>query len=188
MLALALTGGLAGPGCGSDGQDCGLGNIASVALTATIAEESVKYDDFTSSPNNDCPAPEGGPTSLTVDGKQADPGLASPRFLTFCLPRPGQIDGSPIALPASDRIQVIAANAQLANNCTLELDSTGTPSGTIRFLGYCKDGVDPAGYAIELAGSLPGIKKCPSGVGGGTIDEPVTIELSGTSAVAAINL
>jgi hypothetical protein len=51
------------------------------------------------------------------------------------------------------------------------------PSGTARFLGYCDGGENPAGYALEISGTVPLVRTC-----GATMDN-VTGTLAGTVAV-----
>jgi len=58
-------------------------------------------------------------------------------------------------------------------------------SGTIAFVGFCSDGTDPAGYALELDGTIPGFRACTGG-DAGTQSTPVEIALSGTTVVTAL--
>ncbi len=188
LLAAATMAAALGIGaCGGDDGDCGPAAEAGDQASVTAGGETLTYDGFTSSPNNDCPPPEGGPTSLTIDGTQSDIASQIPRFLTFCLPRPAEIGTGPIALDNSDLILVENVNGDLADDCSLSKDSAGTPSGTVEIVGFCDDGLDPAGFALQLSGTVPGIRRCPDGAGG-TTDEPVTIDISGTVRVEAVNL
>jgi hypothetical protein len=171
-------------GCDGGGTVCGQDGGAG-GVSATIEAETIEYGNFTSSANNDCSV-EGSPTSLTIDGEQTVP--AQPSFaLTLCLPRPDRIGGDPVALVASqippgagDLVQVINVNAELAGDCILQLDGSGSFDATATFAGYCGDGLDPAGFSLALAGTLPGTRICP-----GPVTEPVTIELSGGAPVSA---
>ena len=189
-------------GCGDDGGDdgggdggridasdqvCGPGAAPMAGIAVTVGGETLTYGGFTSSPNNDCPPPEGGPTSLTVDGTQVGATSQVPPFLTLCLPRPAQIAAQPISLDDDNLVQFANINGELADDCDLVLDRRAAPSGTIEFAGYCGGGQDAAGYAITLSGTVPGTRSCPDG-GGGTVETPVDIALSGQVAVEAINI
>jgi hypothetical protein len=158
----------------SGGGPCGAACRRRVEVTA--GAESLVFGEFTSSPNNDCPA-DGAPTALTVDGRQS----TAPTFhFTLCLPAPTRPAISRRARPGGV-VQVVSINGQLAGDCLLGVDRTGSFAGrTIQFGGYCGGGRDPAGYAIRLSGTLPGTRTCP-----GPVSEPVTIELGGSAAVTA---
>jgi hypothetical protein len=195
MLMASLAAALA-TGCGGDdGSDevCGPGDAPPDGVMVTAAGDSVSYGNFTSSPNNDCPPAEGGPTSLTLEGLQT--GLpAGQRFsMVLCLPRPddldrlaqGELGGATVDLADDNLVQLIDVNAALADDCRLRRDSAMPPSGTITFSGYCEAGLATEGYALTFDGSAPGFRRCPDGAGGFR-EEPVTITLSGTVAVQAI--
>ncbi len=168
-------------GC-SGGGPCGAGD-AGDGIEVTAGAELLVYGGFTSSPNNDCPAPnEGAPTSLTVDGVQS---TAAGFHFTLCLPRPDQLGDQPIALDQEELVEVVNINGQLAGSCVLTLDRTRSFSaGSIRFDGYCGDGLDPAGYSIALSGTLPGTLTCPGP--DGSVSVPADIDLAGNAAVTAL--
>ena len=169
-------------GCGDD-EVCGPGEAAADGVTIEVGGQTITHGDFTSSPNNDCPDPGGGPTSLTIEGKQTSP--AGSAVLTLCVPSPDEIGAAPIPLAGDDRIQIIDVGGEI-DGCRLFRDPAQPASGTITFFGYCDDGLSPDGYALELSGTVPGRRACP--VDAGMTDEPVTLALSGKAAVAAINL
>jgi hypothetical protein len=166
------------PACG---EPCGPGDAPASGVTGSAEGETVAYGQFTTSPNNDCSV-AGHPTSLTLDGIQTDPAASPPLHLTFCLPRPDQIDGE-VALDDLERIEVIDLFAEMGD-CFLALDRTVAPTGTITFDGYCADGTDPAGYAIRFDGTVGGTLSCPDGDGGA--DRSVTVTLGGEAAVTAL--
>jgi len=176
LLLLALP-----AACGND-TPCGPGDAPDNGLTADLgAGEQLTFGGFTSSANNDCSV-AGSPTSLTVDGVQMG---QSSFHITFCLPRPDQIGAGAIDLTDDTRVQIININGDLGGGCLLTQNPGGTLSGTISFVGFCKDGGDPAGYAIQLAGTVPGFRACTGG-DAGTQSTPVDIALSGTTIVTAL--
>jgi len=181
LAALALLAGCAD--CGGGGGPCGAGDAGASGVTATVDTVTLEFGNFTSSANNDCSV-AGSPTSLTVDGEQTSPAQPS-FFLTLCLPRPDRIGGDPVPLVpaqippgADDLAQVVNVNGNLGGDCLVTLDAAGTFDATATFTGYCGDGADPGGYAIALAGTLPGTRICP-----GPVSDDVTIELGGSAAV-----
>jgi hypothetical protein len=198
VLAAVLATALA-PGCGGDDGAgapdattlvCGPGDAQPDGLMVAIPGVAVSYGSFTSSPNNDCPPAEGGPTSLTLEGLQTGLAVGQRFSMVLCLPRPAQLDvpglGTATVDLDNDRlVQLIDVNAALADDCRLRRDSVMTPSGTVTFAGYCEAGLATAGYALTFDGSAPGLRRCPDGMGGFT-EEPVTITLGGTVAVQAI--
>lgn len=175
---------LAAAGCGEE-RVCGPGDAPAAGISAAIPGEEITYGGFTSSPNNDCPPPGGGPTSLTIEGTQAGLGPEERFSITLCLPRPDQLGDDPVPLDDADLVQLEDVNARLADDCRLRLDYSDPPEGTILFSGYCEDGLHGSGYALTLDGEVTGTRICPDGMGG-TSEEPVTIMLSGSSSVEAI--
>lgn len=159
-------------GCADDGN-CGPGDAPADGMTLTVGSDTVQFERWTSSPNNDC-SEAGHPTSLTVDGIQAGGSF----HVTFCLPRPDELGGS-VDLSDSNLVQVINVAAEI-NGCTAVKDAMATPTGTAMFTGYCGDGTDKSGYALELDGSVAGTQTC------NMTDTPVTIELGGRFAVEAL--
>ena len=180
---------LGGLGCGGDDAVCGPADAplagAAVAIEGNPGGGTIAYGDFTSSPNNDCPPPGGGPTSLTIEGTQTDLAPGERFSMVLCLPRPDEIGGESVALDDDRLVQLIDVNARLDGDCTLRLDASTPPSGTITFSGYCGDGNAGSGYALIFDGSATGTRTCPDGAGGST-DEPATITLTGSVAVEAI--
>lgn len=180
---------LGSAGCGGEDAVCGPADAppagATVAVDGAAGDATVAYGAFTSSPNNDCPPPEGGPTSLTIEGTQTDLAPGERFSMVLCLPRPDEIGGEPIALDDDRLVQLVDVNARLDGGCTVRLDSATPPGGTITFAGYCDDGNAGSGYAITFDGSAAGTRTCPDGAGGST-EEPATITLTGSVAVEAI--
>lgn len=190
IVALALA--ALAPGCGDDGggETCGPGDAPADGIRVAIPGQTITYGQVTSSPNNDCPPAEGGPTSLTIEASQADLPAGQRFSLVLCVPRPDQIEVdalgvASVALDDDRLVQLIDVNGVLADDCRLRRDSTMPPSGTITFAGYCDDGGAAAGYALGFDGSAPGVRICPDGMGD-TTEEPVTITLTGTTAVEAL--
>ncbi len=136
------------------------------------------YGNFTSSENNDCSA--GARPSLSIEGEQLSPPASATFHLTLCLPSPDDIGSSEISLPDDDKVQVIDASAEV-DGCAIGL--AGSATGTARFLGYCEDGLDPAGYALELSLEIPAERTC-----NGDPPESLSLAVSGRAAVAPINL
>lgn len=185
--ALATLCVLGGVGCGGDDAVCGPADAPPAGATVAIEGDpgGIAYGAFTSSPNNDCPPPGGGPTSLTIEGTQTDLAPGERFSMVLCLPRPDEIGSAPVSLDDDQLVQLIDVNARLDGDCTLRLDASTPPSGTITFSGYCDDGNDGSGYALIFDGSAAGTRTCPDGAGGST-DEPATITLTGSVAVEAI--
>jgi hypothetical protein len=171
-------------GCGDD-ENCGPGEAAADGIQIEVDGQTLSYGNFTSSPNNDCPDPGGGPTALTIEGEQVFPATSATFHLTFCLPSPDDIGESPIALSGDDRVQVIDVSGEI-DGCRVFRDASQTPSGTIAFIGYCDDGLHPGGYALELSGSVPALRACA--IDAGTGQDSVTLDVSGRAAIDAINL
>jgi len=179
-LALVLAGATALAGCGDD-DSCGPGSAPAAGITLTVGGETVTYGGFTASENNDCTINGSGVISVSVHGSQTGGSQA----LTLCLPRPDLLGADAVPLVpsrptpmADDRAMVIDSSAALAAGCTVQKDTTMTPSGTARFVGYCDGGANAAGYALELTGTVPLVRTC-----GATVDN-VSGTLAGTVAVA----
>lgn len=139
--------------CGSGDDSCGPGDAPAAGAALATDRGTVTYGGFTSSPNNDCPHPQGELTALTIDGTQVG---VDGFFLTFCIPRPELIEaGEPIALGLTDDdlVRLVNVNAEL-DGCLVALDRAAPPPATITFHGWCDDGGSSAGYAIELAGTI----------------------------------
>jgi hypothetical protein len=181
------------PGCSDGGSNeiCGPGDAPADGVTASIPGSPltiITYGDFTSSPNNDCPPPGGGPTSITIEATQT--GLApGERFsMVLCLPKPDEIDAldtEPVDLYDASLVQLVDVNARVEGDCLVRLDHEVGPSGSITFAGYCDGGGASEGYAVTFDGMALGIRRCPDGAGGFT-EEGVPLYLMGTAAVEAL--
>lgn len=160
---------------GDDDETCGPGDAA-----GGLAVGDLTFDDFRSSPNNDCTPMQGRePTSVTIQGDQSAPDGAG--FLVLCLPRPDEIGGDPISLADTDRVQVVDLFGKDADDCTVRVDDASDASVT--FTGFCADGTDDAGYALALEGTISVTRTCG-------VDDPVAedLEVSGTTAVVATQI
>lgn len=174
LTAVLATATLSLTACGNDSIECGPGDAPANGATVTVNGDTVSFDRWTSSPNNDC-SEAGHPTSLTLDGIQ----VGGAFHMTFCMPRPDELGGV-TNLSDSFLIQVISVSAQV-NGCNVIMDSQATATGTIDITGYCSDGLNSDGYAVELDGSIPGTQTC------GGVDTPVTMELGGRVSVEALS-
>lgn len=180
--ALALAAALASGACGGDddgGDGCGPGGLVDAVAVAPTTGDPATFGEFHSSANNDCTAPGGGPTSLTIQGTQVDPADAA-RFLVLCLPSPDRIGDEPISIADDSLVQLVDLVAVPADGCRVALDRDRAPSGTITFGGYCDDGSDPAGYSLSFDVQVPVLRTCGE-------DEPAAIEaaLAGEAPVIA---
>lgn len=157
-------------------QVCGPGDAPAAGLTATVPAGPIEYGGFTSVQARDC-----GPDSITIDGEQQ--GEAGPIIphLTLCVPLPDSVGDGPIALGLTDDdvVRLVDANANLGD-CTYALDRTEPPPATIEFVGFCDEGLDPAGYSIVLQGTVNLLRTCATG------NEEVTATLGGEVAVEAL--
>ncbi len=163
-------------GCGGD-DECGPGDAPADGVTA-LANGTVTFGSFTSSPNNDCTTGE--QTSLSIEGIQVSPepvGAITPK-IAFCIPLPDSVGTEPMALgfDDTDPVRLVDVNASV-DPCTYRLNFTVDPSATITFSGYCGDGIDDAGYAITLAGSVTLRETC------GTDLDTFSVDLAGSAAV-----
>ena len=166
----------------SDDKQCGPG-AAPLELAMKVGTSTVTYGNFVSSANNDCNPPgSSGPISLTVDGTQTDPPTPSDFFITFCLPRPSELESAPTAITDTSLIQIININANI-DNCTLSVDRNQAMTGTADFDGLCDGGTHPDGYAMALATTVGGTRTCDMAVP--PTMEPVMMEIIGSVAVSA---
>ena len=152
---------------------CGPDADALSVVSAQVAGQSISYEDWRSSPNNDC-GEVGGPTSLTLEASQVDTG----RGLTLCIPRPDKLSGS-IDLADTTKIQVIDVFADLPG-CLASLDRGRSAAGNVTFAGVCQDGTAPEGYSMTLQASLPITLTCGTDVTSElmTIDSNIAITLT----------
>ena len=146
-------------GCGDDAV-CGPDDVAAEELGSyTLEDELVQWQDFRSSPNNDC-GEAGGPISLTLEANQA----AEPeRSLVLCLPRPDKLSGKTVDVNDTDLLRIIDVFATVerdAASCLASLDRSRAMTGSVGFYGVCEAGLDPAGYSLEFAMTLPVALTC----------------------------
>jgi hypothetical protein len=170
LLALA--------GCPSDGESCGPDGAPAEGITATSADVSLSYGNLSSLSGNDCPAPDApsGVISLSIEGMQ----LGGTGLLTLCIPRPDLLaDGRTLGTTGSMGELRIIDFTGMANGCTFALDSAMPPTGMGVGTGVCKNGTDPAGFALELTGTVNLRRTC-----GATIDS-VALTLAGKVAVTS---
>jgi hypothetical protein len=171
LLAIAV----AASGCGDD--ICGAGDAPDVGIVASTANGAMTYGNFTAGPHHDCTETPTVVESLTFGGVQQGSG----NLVTFCVPRPDRLrDGVPIGTG----LQIVDFSGE-ANGCSYCF-SAGATDGTARASGLCDDGTNSAGFALTLDGNIgvkefcPAILTCPTG---GT---EVTVQLSGTVAIRAV--
>jgi hypothetical protein len=158
-------------GCPSD-ESCGPGNAAGDGLTMTASGVEIRYHALTAGANNDCPeagAPAG-VVSLTIGGFQ----VAGSDAVTLCVPRPDQLAGG-LALGAG--VQIVDVSAE-QGGCTFSRNPQTPPTGTARAEGICEDGVDPAGFALVLDGTVAVDRVC------GATNDTLMMTLAGTVSVA----
>jgi hypothetical protein len=153
----------------SDGSPatCGAGSAAT-SIDVVAGSVTLTYDMLQSGANNDCPAPMAptGVVSVTI----ARP---SPPLFTLCVGRPDKLGEG---LPLGTGVKVIDVSGS-GGGCTYALDSTTPPTGTAKSSGLCKNGSDPAGFALTLDGTISLKRTC-----GGTTDT-VSATVSGTVAI-----
>ncbi len=164
-------------GCG---DDCGPGGAAINGLVASSIETTLTYGSLIARAGNDCPAADaGGVVSLTIEGKQApDPSLG---LITFCIPRPDQLDAGSHTLGTSQSmadVKIIDLQGS-ADNCTYSLDSTRPPTGDATGTGVCGNGTSSKGFALIIDGAVSLRRTC-----GATIDN-IAVTLTGTVEVKA---
>lgn len=177
LLCLSSTSLLAG--CPSDGDSCGPGGAPAEGITASNGSDlTLTYGNLSSLSGNDCPAPDAptGVISLSIEGSQVGGG----GLLTLCIPRPDLLTaGRALGTTASmGELRVIDFSG-MANGCTFALDSTMPPTGTGTGAGVCNNGTDPAGFALELTGTINLRRTC-----GATVDT-VALSLAGKVAVTS---
>src|SRR5688500_11332838 len=120
LAALLLAVGAAG--CGDD-DSCGPGDDEAPGLRV----DEIVFDGMVASPNNDCPPTAGEhPTAITIQGTQVEP-EAPGQCRVFCLPRPDLLDGEPLSLTGSERIEVGDLFGRGSAGCELRFDRAAAP-------------------------------------------------------------
>lgn len=161
--------------CSDDGGSCGPKGAAEFGLVATNGSDvSMTFGNLSSGANNDCPDPAApaGVISLTLTGQQS----GGTGIVTFCIPRPDTLATTPGRLGFDVKIIDLMGDN---NSCTLKIDTTTVPSGTVTSDGLCKNGQDKAGYALGFNGHIVFTRTCA-----GTNDS-VPVQLTGTVAVSS---
>jgi hypothetical protein len=174
----ACAGAAAATACNGGGE-CGPGDAPADGVTVTTPEGVAdSYGGFTSSPNNDCTPMGASVTSISITGRE----VGGSSFFTVCIPRPDQVGDAPLALGHEDQdeARLVDLRGDLASGCSLSIDRSRPIAATIAFRGWCGDGLDAAGYAIELAGEAPVVVTCMDG------ENAVTATLGGSAAVEAL--
>lgn len=136
-------------GCGDD--TCGPAPDSQQAIIGSLASEDIPWENWRSSPNNDC-GEAGGPTSLTVEADQRN---TVDRGVTLCLPRPERLSSSKIDVTDRSRVRIIDVFANVGEDCLASLDRGTAVSGTVAFPGLCENGLFDGGYSIALDVTLP---------------------------------
>ena len=159
---------------GCPGPSCGPPPGTPLTLSITAGSATLVFNNFTSSANNDCTAPDApsGVVSLEIDSKQN--GVSG---LSLCVARPDLLGTSPQEIGTGVLVEGFFGND---GTCTYALDNSAPPTGTVSGKGVCGNGTDPAGYALVLAGSATLTRTC------GTSIDTVQVAIDGTVAVAAI--
>jgi hypothetical protein len=137
--------------CGDDAV-CGIAEDDSAQIVGSMTSENVVWENWRSSPNNDC-GETGGPVSLTVE---ADQSTMASRRLTLCLPRPDKLSSGAVDVNDAGLIRVIDIFADVeGGNCLASLDRSMPLTGTLAFPGICDKGLHPGGYGILFDLSAP---------------------------------
>jgi len=171
-------GGLAAPGCG--GRDsCGPGGAPEIGLTASASALTLTYGDLAGSPNRDCPS-AGAPSgviSVTIAGHQTDTGASG--LITLCIGRPDLLAHQALALGAEPNtdVHVVDLNG-IAGGCTLTVDHTQPPAGTVSSSGLCGNGSDAAGFALVVDATVTMSRICS------TTTDSIPVTLRGRVAVS----
>jgi hypothetical protein len=169
---------LAAPGCGG-GTSCGPGGAPDTGLLATGGGLTLTYGDLTGSPNRDCPS-AGAPAnviSLSIAGRQTDPSASG--LITLCIGRPDLLASQSLPLGAEPSTDVHVVDLSgTSSGCTLTVDHTQPPGGTVSSSGMCGNGSDAAGFALVLDATLTLSRIC------GATTDSIPITLRGRVAVA----
>jgi hypothetical protein len=164
-------------GCSDD--SCGPGDAPKVGLVAGSADVTLTFGNMTSRAGNDCPdaSAPAGVVAVSIEGTQSD----GTGLITLCVPRPDLLMEGNRSLGhtiSSADIRIIDLHGS-SGTCTYALDSSRPPTGTGSGSGVCNNGIDKAGFAIELDGAISLRRTC-----GATIDT-VAVKLTGSVAVPA---
>ncbi len=151
QMLLPLTLAAISVNCGDDAV-CGVAEDDSAQIVGSMTSENVAWENWRSSPNNDC-GETGGPVSLTIE---ADQSTMASRRLTLCLPRPDKLSSSPVDVNDRALIRVIDIFADIeGGNCLASLDRSAPLTGTLAFPGICDAGLHPDGYGVLFDLSAP---------------------------------
>lgn len=164
-------------GCPSEGESCGFDD-APTTITATNADVTLTYGNLSSLSGNDCPAPDApaGVISLSIEGTE----VGGTGRLTFCIPRPDLLSkGRALGTTGSMGEARIVDFTGTANGCTFTLDSQMLPTGTATGTGVCKNGTDPAGFALAITGTVHLRRTC-----GASVDS-VVLAIAGDVAITS---
>lgn len=158
LICLALVTQLSG--CGEDAV-CGADDGAQDFAISTVGSEQVRWEDWRSSPNNDC-GEAGGPTSLTLEASQ----VGTNRGLTLCLPRPDKLSASAEDVLDESRVRIIDIFADVAGagDCLASINRAMPATGSIAFPGVCDDGLHPDGYSLDMDFAVPVTVTCATEV------------------------
>ena len=165
-------------GCPSD-DECGVGDAPANGLVASSTDVTIRYTNLTSLLGNDCPAMDApdGVVSVSIEGQQE----GGTGLITLCIPRPDLLMQGNRSIGTSLSMADVRIFDLMGSDdagCTYTLDSTRPPSGTATGSGVCKNGDDPAGFAIDLDAAVSLRRTC-----NGTTDS-IAVTLVGRAAVA----
>ncbi|CAN5390464.1 hypothetical protein BH11MYX1_BH11MYX1_01720 [soil metagenome] len=158
----------------SDNASCGQAG-SNFGLIVSSDQVSLNFGGLASGANNDCPdaSAPAGVVSLTVTGTQSD-GLGG--FVTLCIPRPDQLAAEGALGTA---VKIVDLTGTDSAGCTYTYDMFHPPTGTVKGVGVCANGEDPAGYGLVFDGFI-GLKRTCAGT-----TDSVSVGISGAVAVTA---
>jgi hypothetical protein len=163
------------PGCGDD--SCGPGGAPDTGLVATGGGLTLTYGHFSGSPAHDCQsAGAPGVISLSIPGVQTDAGSSG--LLTLCIGRPDLLASQALPFGAEPTTDAHIDISGTAGGCTLIIDRSQPPSGTVSASGLCGAGSNAAGFALTLDATLTLTRTC------GTTVDAVPVTVRGRVAVA----
>jgi hypothetical protein len=114
--------------------------------------------------------------SLSIESAQ----IGGSGLFTMCIPRPDLLEaGRTFGTTATMGQLRFIDFAGMADSCTFALDSTTPPAGMGKGTGVCKNGTDPAGFALDLSGTVNLRRTC-----GATVDA-VTLTIAGKVPVTS---